>query len=260
MSEGYDDDNEATEKNPLETKYGDYTIPTALYEYTDEEAKSANTFTLPEGKYDVICLGIPTDDKDAFKDVMEKVEFPDGSPGVYRAKKVKVKFQVLGLKPKADGTPNLFSLQDTFIFPPADAKEHRAYFEGVPEGRSASGWAASKFRHFLGRLGFDFPKSSAPPAEANATGNWYRVGMTVEVQHSKPYKGNDGLTKPGGFPQIKAFSYERMTMERARELKVNYIANNRLFRPNDTPPSHSPAPVAAEAAPKAAKKIKNVSI
>lgn len=234
--------------------YQDLSLPNVAWNETDEEAKHSHNFRLEPGTYVLECKGIPVGDK-SVQEKVSKVKLPDGSPAILKTNLILVEFVVHGLM-LPDGTERLPSLRDSFLVPPADKSMVKAYFEGVAEGKKQAGWQAGKYRHFLGRLGWDFPKGTMAPPEANKTSLWRGVGIKAEVVMSTDWTDDQGAVRKGGFPQIKPYSYERLTRDEAAQYGLSRIVNNTVVSTegDEDDEESEPAP------PPKKKKLKDVNV
>jgi|GEM_PF-3852282 len=160
-----------------------------------EEIEKENSFsTVPPGDHLLVVSG--------FRDAPQKGYFKVNVNGQFvgfEAYSVKVRF-ALPNDPKC-------TIDDFFLLPPEGRDALNAYYNGVPEGKKQAGWAATKFVHFINRLGYPFPPGAPLPESARRLGNWKGRAIHALVEAGKgSYKDKDGNDRPRG-PQIKPFSY-----------------------------------------------------
>lgn len=170
---------------------------------TAEDIEKENSFReIPAGDQILVVAGLaeaPSEDH-------HRVQMPDGTIGAFVSYSIRVKFH-LPNDPRA-------TISDFFVVPPADPGHLAAYFDGIEPNKSgqynpnSKGLAASKFYHFLGRLGFPYaPGENLPPA-ATKVSNWKGRAIIATVVEGNEYVGRDGKPKKGR-NQIKFFSYRQ---------------------------------------------------
>lgn len=160
-----------------------------------DEIESANSFTdVPPGEQLLVVAGFAGPPEEA----LYKVSL-NGRMVSFSAHSVRVRFHL-------DGKPNC-SISDFFLLPPSDPRELNAYYLGLPEGKKQAGWAASKFIHFINRLGYPFPPGAKLPEAARRLGNWKGRKIYAMVEAGRgTYTDKNGVEKPRG-NQIKPFSF-----------------------------------------------------
>lgn len=162
---------------------------------TAEQIQKENVFVeIPPGEYLLRVHSIPERPKSDFY----KVNL-DNRLMSYQSDSARVKF-CLPDNPKA-------TIEDYFVFPPNDDAEMKAYWQGVPPGKTAAGFAANKFYQFIGALGFPYPAGGRLSEEGRTLRNWKNRIIRVTVIAGQAYiDKKTGLEKPGR-NQIKLFSY-----------------------------------------------------
>lgn len=194
----------------------DWTLmPIAAPSRTAEEIDAENSFrTVPPGDHTLVVVGVTKKEEKRFNvQVGAKVEGGEWQGGMT------VGFTGINLQVRlALESDRGAQITDFFTAcADGDATSVKAYYEGVQRGassRSQGGFHANKFYHFLGMLGYDWPKGGSLPAEALNPRNWVgkRVAATV-VEGNGTYTATDKATgqqverKRGN--QVKMFSYKR---------------------------------------------------
>lgn len=171
-----------------------FTAPTA----SADDIERANSFhEVPPGDHVIVVKGFSGPPKQEPYTV-----FVDGIMTKYYADSIGVIFCL-------PGQPN-YTVRDFFVLPPRDPREHRAYFEGKvkPEDKQG-GFLASKFLHFVARLGFEYPPGGTLPAEALRLSNWKGRGIHATVEAGRDWTDREGTTRKG-FPRIKLFSFRKV--------------------------------------------------
>jgi hypothetical protein len=188
-----------------------------------DEIESSSSFnTVPPGEHLLVISGFPEPPKEAHYKVLVNNRLDS-----FAAHSVRVRFHL-------DGHPN-FTITDFFLLPPSDPRSLNAYYNGTPEGKKQAGWAASKFIHFINRLGYPFPPGAKLPEAARRLGNWKGRTIIATVEAGKgTYMDSSGVEKPRG-NQIKPFSY------RTSEQTVQGATAS--MRANGPARANNPAPV-----------------
>lgn len=213
MSAGYDE------------AYDDFEIPdVAAPNKSAEEIEIESSYKdVPPGDHEFVVLGFLKNPEMKTREV-----YLNGRRVSYETAVVIVKFGLVG-DPSAQVT-------DSFDLPPGSPAELAAYYDGKskPDARNA-GFGASKFYHFIERLGWPYPKGGNLPAEARRLGNWKGRRIHATVEPGKPYfDATAGEEKPGR-AQVKLFSYRP--------------SQATVYGAHPTAPAPAPAPAATRSAP-----------
>jgi hypothetical protein len=159
-----------------------------------DDIEKENLFSaVPPGEHLLTVLDFPNPPEEKPYKVMV-----NGRLELFTAHSIRVRFCLPG-NPKCTVT-------DYFLLPPSDPKQLNAYYNGVPEGKKQAGWAASKFVHFINRLGYSFPPGGVLPEAAQRLGNWKGRAIYATVEPGRRYTDSQGNQKPGS-NQIKTWSY-----------------------------------------------------
>lgn len=148
----------------------------------------------------------------------------------------------IGVDLAMEADPSL-TIRDYFTLPPDDAREHEAYFRGKkdPAKKNAKeGFEASKFIHFLSKIGWAVPAGGALPPEARQLKNWVGRGVVATVDEGEPWTDKEGK-KRMGFNRIHLFSYKATHETVAQATATNGAAQAAA-------PSRAAAPAPAVAA------------
>jgi len=172
----------------------DATAPTT----TAEQIEESNNFEIPPGEHTLVVTG--------FRGMPEEQSFTvmlNNRAVSYRSHTVKVQF---GLPFNAKKR-----VEDFFVLPPANPGELDAYYNGKPlkDGKVSDqpGVSASKFYHFISRLGYAYPPGGKLPDAARKLGNWRGRAIRATVEAGGEYKAKDGTMKKG-FNRVKFWSYK----------------------------------------------------
>jgi hypothetical protein len=199
MSTGYD----YTKEPPFGNDADDYTIGNATAPtQTADQIEEANAFpTVPPGDHILKLIGFADKPVESVHRCML-----NGQLASYRAATVAA---ILAL-------PNdeRASVRDYFVLPPSDPNEMAAYTKGLainpktnqPSKNATPGLNASKFYHFISRLGFSYPPGGNLPPEALRLGNWRGRVIQATVEAGEDWTDSAGKTKKG-FNRIKFWSY-----------------------------------------------------
>lgn len=191
----YPHDNEWDEERSAE----DYEFGDVAATKSADQIENENSFKqIPPGDHMLVVKGFAGPPK------VEPVKvFLDGQVTSYEAAIVGVDFHIAHDNSGA-------TIRDYFTLPPNDPAEQRAYFEGKTkpdDSKEKPGFAASKFLHFIARLGFEYPPGGHLPPAARKLGNWKNRAIHATVDAGKPYPDKKtGEMKPG-YNRIKLFSY-----------------------------------------------------
>lgn len=159
-----------------------------------DEIEASNSFTaVPPGEHLLVVGGFPEAPKESHYKVMVNNRLDS-----FTAHSVRIRLHL-------PNNPNC-TVTDFFLLPPSDPKQLNAYYTGIPEGKKQAGWAASKFIHFINRLGYPFPPGAKLPEAARRLGNWKGRTIYAMVEAGRPYTDKNGVEKPGN-NQVKPFSY-----------------------------------------------------
>ncbi len=209
---------------------GDATAP----DKTADQIEGENSFTtVPPGEHLLIVAGFPDPPQENIYKVMV-----DGRLHSFVSHSVRVRFHLAG-QPTC-------TITDFFLLPPQDPGQLNAYYNGIPEGKKQAGWSASKFVHFINRLGYPFPPGAKLPEAAKRLGNWKGRTIHATVESGRgTYTDKDGGEKPRS-NQVKPFSY------RASQGTVNGVGASSPQKPGQqaprqAAPSNQPMPAAAGA-------------
>lgn len=163
---------------------------------TAEQIENDNNFEIPPGDHTLVVTG--------FNGLPELKPFSvllNGRTVSYSSMTIQVRFG-LPFNTKKNVT-------DFFVLPPANPGELDAYYNGVPLDAKAGvtgGLSASKFFHFISRLGFPYPPGGKLPEAARRLGNWKGRTIKARVEAGKDWIGRDGAVKKG-YSRIKFWSY-----------------------------------------------------
>jgi hypothetical protein len=181
------------DSDPADYRIGDVQAPE---DRDADKIERENGFrTIPPGRHVLVVRG--------FRDQPEEKYYPvmlSGRQSGFTAAQVKVRLS-LPNDPRA-------TIEDIFLLPPADPREHAAYWHGVPDGQNQGGFQANKFLHFIERLGFPFPAGGRLHPDGQHLRNWIDRPIVAEVKDGDYYKDSEGNSKKG-FNKVKLFSYER---------------------------------------------------
>jgi hypothetical protein len=199
MSTGYD----YTKEPPFGNDADDFTIGNASAPVqSPDEIEKANEFpTVPPGDHVLKLIGFADKPVESVHRCML-----NGQLASYRAATVGAIFAL----PHNERA----SVRDYFVLPPADPNEMAAYTKGLainpktnePSKNATPGLNASKFYHFIARLGFTYPPGGNLPPEALRLGNWKGRVIQASVEAGEDWIDKEGKTKKG-FNRIKFWSY-----------------------------------------------------
>ncbi len=120
-----------------------------------------------------------------------------------------------------------YQVLESFTLPPGDAHGLKCYYESTSKqgGKpSAKGFEASKFFHFLERLGFPYPKGGKLPPEARKLGNWKGREIVGTIVAGAPYQDQTtGEEKPGS-SKVQLFSYRPAESTKAAYSRASELA------------------------------------
>jgi hypothetical protein len=188
----------------------DYEIPDVqALDKSAQEIEAERSFSqLPPGEYELQVVGflVPKGQVSPVKPET-KDAYISGKRLTLQANSIVVRFAL--------ASDQSYQITDYFLLPPEDPDSLRAYYEGTksPDSKPQSrGFLASKFFHFIERLGYPYPKGGKMPPEARKIKNWVGRRIHAVVIPGDPYRDpNTGQDKDGR-SQIKLFSY-RPTQE-----------------------------------------------
>lgn len=132
---------------------------------------------------------------------------------------------------------------DQFELLPTNILDSRCYMEGTNLQGKAKGFMASKFFHFLHRIGFPWEAGGPIPEDARKLKNWLGRKVIANIVAGEPYEKNerdkDGLeikkTYPG-YPKVELMSY-RIHPSIAAEYEWARELASREGSANATPPT-----------------------
>lgn len=196
---------------------------------------------IPIGDHEVVILGFLGAPKEERKDA-----YVNGKRVGFVAHSVIVKFGLV-----SDPT---YQVTDYMLLPPGDPVGLQAYYDGskAADGKK-KGFMASKFYHFIERVGFPYIKGQPLSPDARRLGNWKgrRVHLTVDPGDAY-FDQKSGEEKPGR-NQVKLFSY-RTSQATVDSMQSQTTQPNRPAQPpiQPTRPAAQPqvrGPVAPVAPP-----------
>jgi hypothetical protein len=184
-----------TREDTYEENPDDFILGGAVAARSADEIEKENVFLpVPPGDHLLVLSGFAGPPQNALYTVTL-----NGQRVQYEASSIRVRFS-LPSNPRC-------SVVDFFLLPPNDPRDQKAYFDGLPEGKKQAGWAASKFIHFINRLGYTWLPGQPLPEGARRLGNWKGRMIHAVVEAGKgTYKDRDGIEQARG-NQIKAFTY-----------------------------------------------------
>lgn len=184
-----------------------------------EMAKSFNE--IPPGDYELVVIGFLNPPKAERKDV-----YVNSRRLGFETHSVIVKFG-LASDPSYQAT-------DFFLLPPGDPNGLLAYYEGSKNADGKNkGFMASKFYHFVERLGFPYPKGGSLPEAARKLGNWKGRTIHATIEPGDDYADQTTGETKAGRAQIKLFSYRSSgaTVSGAHSAAVPASSFNRPRQP-----------------------------
>lgn len=174
-----------------------FEIAEVAVEQVADEIEAERSFReIPPGEWELVVSGFLAPPK--LED--PRTVYVGGQRTTYQSHSIVVKLA------KADD-PGA-QVTDYFLLPPSNPAELPAYYHGAksPDGKGA-GFMASKFFHFIERLGYPCAKGAPLPPEARKIGNWKGRKVVATVTAGTPYMDQTtGEEKPGR-NQVQLFSY-----------------------------------------------------
>jgi hypothetical protein len=185
MSAAYDD------------AYDDFEIPdvVALSKSAEEIEIESSYRDVPPGDHELVVVGFLKNPEIKTREV-----YLNGRRVSYDATVVIVKLAL--------ASDRSAQVTDSFDLPPGEPGQLAAYYDGLMKADGKQkGFMASKFYHFIERLGWPYPKGGNLPAEARRLGNWKGRSIHATIEPGKSYfDATSGEEKPGR-NQVKLFSY-----------------------------------------------------